>query len=424
MSSRRPIPRRARMTPAESIVQFQRRKARRLIIPINDIEPQSKKMPDAQQDQFQEVVMSVLSDLKSQPFSGPIALDVRLSTTRPTAPQAHTIAKNLLDLLECRRAGVRGSRSHVLYKNDSQIHALAVSCTHGKDHPHISIRARTLSAMLKDLELAGEALRHLDEEDPARWYQQEFERDSIDDFRRLVEQEAASRSRLGDKLYEAMLKFGRWQAQRSLFKRSGVTPAQLCWLFGLPKNPYTGVLNETWDTVFRDAPLRMQVGALPIKSGESDAFKKRIDTAIEAFKARWDWLIQPLVVPLALEVLIRPSFAAPKASLKDLDNLVREYILPRIVPAFGTVTDHRWTIDFDELRRTDPALAKRWGPTPTPPKATRDGVTRYEAWRLPPIKGKDGFVSIALALDEFEGSLLQQIDELVDGWAEQVRAKV
>ena len=41
---------------------------------------------------------------------------------------------------------------------------------------------------------------------------------------------------------------------------------------------------------------------------------------------------------------------------------VRDYLIHGIVPSFGTVSDHRWTIDFEELRRTDPELAARWGP--------------------------------------------------------------
>jgi hypothetical protein len=55
------------------------------------------------------------------------------------------------------------------------------------------------------------------------------------------------------------------------------------------------------------------------------------------------------------------------------------------------------------------------GGKPTPPKATRDGVTRYEAWRLPPAKRKSqGFVSVAMSLDEFDGNILKQIDDQID----------
>jgi hypothetical protein len=141
---------------------------------------------------------------------------------------------------------------------------------------------------------------------------------------------------------------------------------------------------------------------------------------LTAFKRKWNWLISPLVVPVGLEVIVRPSTATPKAVLHDLDNIVRDHLLPQVVPKFGTVTDHRWLIDFEELRRRDPQLAASWGPNPTPPKATRDGVTHYEAWRLPPAgAGETGFVSVALVADmEFRGDFFHQIDDQIRRWAD------
>jgi hypothetical protein len=347
-------------------------------------------------------------------------LSVQLSTTKATAPQAHTIAKNLLDLLGPRRPKVRNSREHVLYKDDSQIHALAVSCRHGEERPMIMIEANSLGAVVNDLELAAECLRSLEENDPNSGHRSDQERESVASFRRLIEHEAEHRGRLGDQLYEAMAKMERWYAQRALLTRAGISTAQLSWLFGRPKSEVMRPLIDLWNDVIRNAPIRIHVGELPATPGTSDAFKQRIDAELTAFKRKWDWLISPLVVPVALEVIVRPSPATPKAVLHDLDNIVRDYLLPRVVPRFGTVTDHRWMIDFEELKRRDPKLAASWGANPTPPKGTRDGVTRYDAWRLPPAgKGETGFVSVALVADaEFTGVFFQQIDDQIKRWAE------
>jgi hypothetical protein len=90
-----------------------------------------------------------------------------------------------------------------------------------------------------------------------------------------------------------------------------------------------------------------------------------------------------------------------------------------LVRSHSSPTDHRWTIDFDELRRTDPKLADRWGDNPTPPKGTRSGVTRYEAFRLPAAKkGEKGFVSVAIVLDDqLSGDVFRQMDEQIEKWA-------
>src|SRR5437879_6319684 len=49
-------------TTSKCIAQFQRRRERRLVIPIEGIEPQSKRMADARKDRFQQEVISVLRD--------------------------------------------------------------------------------------------------------------------------------------------------------------------------------------------------------------------------------------------------------------------------------------------------------------------------------------------------------------------------
>ena len=86
------------------------------------------------------------------------------------------------------------------------------------------------------------------------------------------------------------------------------------------------------------------------------------------------------------------------------------------------MSDHYWTIDFEELRRRDSELA--WGANQTPPPGTKSGVTRYEAWRLPPVAGEAGFVSVALVADlDVSGGLIDQIDRRNQDWAdEQTRA--
>jgi hypothetical protein len=412
-------------TPEGRLVQHRRRERRRILIYLDDVEPQSKKMVDADKDAFQRKVLKELKDLRRAAFVGPLALSVHLSTTRATAPQAHTIAKNLLDLLGSRRPSVRGSRKHILYKDDSQVHGLSVSCAHGETQPRIAIEARPFATLLDDLELSAEALREIEENDPGRRYRADREEDAISSFKRLVQNETENRRRLGDQLYEAMVKMERWYAQRALLARSRLNTAHLCWLMGRPKGDVMDPLHDTWDSVIRGTALRVNVGELPSTPGSSAEFKRRIDAELTTFKRQWEWLISPLVVPAGLEVVVRPSPTTPKAVLHDLDNIVRDYLLPQIVPKFGTVTDHRFTVDFEELKRVDPGLAARWAAEPGPPKGTRDGISRYEAWRLPPAPArKKGFVSVALVADtEPYGDLFQQIDDQIKQWADLVQSE-
>ncbi len=402
-----------------ALARYRKRADHRVGVLVHDVEPQSKRMSDADRDRFQTAVSEDMTTFSRGPFSGPVALKLDLRTTSRNAPQAHTIAKNLLDLLGTRRPGVQGKRRHLLYKDDAQIQALSVSCRHGEEQPMIHIAGRPLSALLDDLEFATEAMRAHEMENYGDVYQQEQEQEWIEDLRKLKRDERGQRDRLGNESYDAYFNMVRWNAQRALLGRSGVDLPVLGWMYGRPRGAMSVMSPEGWAEMIGKSKLRLQLGDLPMTRGSSDSFKRSIDDEIAAFKQRWNWVISPLVIAVALEVVVRPNAATPAAVLHDLDNIVRDYLLPSIVPSFGTVTDHRWTIDFDDLRRRDPDLAARWGPDPTPPPGTKWGVTRYEAWRLPPAEGQAGFVSIALVADmDARGDTFDRIDEWARKWAD------
>lgn len=142
---------------------------------------------------------------------------------------------------------------------------------------------------------------------------------------------------------------------------------------------------------------------------------------MQSFANHWERFIKPLAVPVGVQVVVRSAPATPKGVLHDLDNIVRDYVLPKVIPTFDAVTAHRWTVDFKELRRIDPVLARRWEAEPGPPRGTRAGVTHYEVWRLPPAaRGSKGFVSVALVSGKGYGTdTFRDIDELIERWASQ-----
>jgi len=93
-------------TDAGASARYQQRRRRRIHISIDDIDPQSKKMSPADRAAFQSSVAEQLSEVKRSTFRGDIALKLDLATASKSPPHAHTIAKNLLDLLGKRMEGV------------------------------------------------------------------------------------------------------------------------------------------------------------------------------------------------------------------------------------------------------------------------------------------------------------------------------
>src|SRR5882762_3350337 len=108
---------------AGALARYKQRRRRCVHINIDNIEPQSKKMSPTDRTAFQTAVAEQLTALKRSTFRGDVALKLDLATTSKTAPHAHTIAKNLLDLLGARQAGVSWPKRSLLYDDDRQIQA-------------------------------------------------------------------------------------------------------------------------------------------------------------------------------------------------------------------------------------------------------------------------------------------------------------
>jgi hypothetical protein len=412
-------------TDEGQLAQYRSRKSRRLHVAVHAVEPQSKRMSEVDRDRFQAEVLACMLMRKRMAFRGSLALRIDLSTSSKNPPQAHTIAKNILDLLAARRPNVKGREACVLYKDDKQIQALSVSCRHGETQPLTMLEARPMSAMLKDLETATEASRQLELSDPSRRYEDDRNDDWVKSLKDNIKNEEALRIRLGDTTYDAFTKFYRRHAQRALLSRSTVNVSVLHWMCGQSEVASGIFAPDAWVELIRSHGVRLEVGELPIAKGTGDAFRARIASAIADFQTKWNWLLDPLEIAVALEVVVRPSPGTPRGVLHDLDNIVRDYLLPQVVPAFDTVSDQRWTIDFEDLRQTAPELAAAWGANPLPPKGTRSGVTRYEVWRLPPSsESGPGFVSAALVADmDARGGLMEQMDDLVEEWSTMLSRK-
>ena len=107
--------------------------------------------------------------------------------------------------------------------------------------------------------------------------------------------------------------------------------------------------------------------------------------------------------------------------MHDLDNVVREYLIPNVLEILKPASDYAFTLD-DDARKSLAKLARDSKQNPLPPLSTATGVTRYEAWRLPPAdEGSEGYVQMALVNDlTGHGDLFGQIDTIVDRWSDKL----
>lgn len=233
---------------------------------IQNVEPRSKKaMPVEDQLNLQRQVLQTLETRRRQSYRGPVVMQLRLSTTDRTPAHAHTLAKNILDLLGRPLTQLATSRKGLLYFDDTQIHALSVSCEHGTEVPNIFIKIQSLGDFHDDLRLAlyvlaqdgGEEWDDIDEEDEFALY-----RDLITDERLL-------RPRVGDKAFDMLLDTSKRSAQRQFLGHAKLHPRDLAYFFRAWDLRYTehqemwDDLALRWEDIFKTTPLRILIGELP-----------------------------------------------------------------------------------------------------------------------------------------------------------------
>jgi Holliday junction resolvase RusA-like endonuclease len=393
-------------------VQFQQidrnqRLLRTLYLDIEGIEPRSKKaMRDTERLKFQTAVLCHLKDRRRRAFQSQLAAEIRLETTIRNPAHPHTIVKNLLDLLARPLRGLQTRRRALAYQDDAQIDVLSVVCHHGRSAPRIRIKLRPLRDLLVPLGLAFDA--GIIREEDSCW-------DENDDLlfagERLSEIRADEiwwRSKFGDAKYENLEQFALQSFQGAFLGQGGLTVSDIAAMFDLGGRGLEANWSQLWQETYDASLLRIRLTELPQREGQSANWKTEIDAKLAEFRSKWAHILDPLLVPVALEVVVKPPPPSRKSNVHDLDNVLRSYLLPSVVTALRPPSHFAFTLGGDAE-----AL---------PPRSTQIGVSRYEAWRLPPAaEGADAFVSLSIVADlTGHGSVLGRMDRAIDKWVDQL----
>jgi Holliday junction resolvase RusA-like endonuclease len=366
-------------------------------------------MPIRDKVDIQRQVLTSMRQLGRRAFVGPVVLGITLQTSAQNPAHAQTIAKNLLDLFARPLEVLGTARKGLIYFDDSQIQGLSVTCHHGNDTPNIFIDARPVGAFVADLRIAHDWVNASDDDHRI----DDAMDDAIDNYRKIIREEAHWRQVYGP-AYCRILSFDRWRAQEAILKQASLTIRDLATMY--LAEPLTD-LRDLFASLFARSPLRVRLDELPHVRGTTDAYKASIDAALTAFKRKHSWVLDPLMMPVALEVIVRPPSLQQRDAKHDLDNVVRNYLLPRVLDILKPVSDYAFSKVFEELQemeRKDVIVRDR----KLPPKGTRLGVTRYEVWRLPKAKpGESGFVTLGI-VDDMAGcdTMISKVDDAVDEW--------
>jgi hypothetical protein len=397
-------------------IQRTRRFLRTVRVSFPDVEPRKKSsMPTAAKAAIQETLLANLKARSRRPFTGPVAIRLVLQTTDKNPTQSHHVAKNLLDLFST-PTYIQTGRSALLYRDDRQVHALSVTAFHGSSHPSIYLEASRLRDFLEDVRLAADVQMNSREA-----FGDDEGDDPGDQFRDLRDDASRWTKIYGELGYQTMLRHFQRAAQERVLGYGALSVGEVDGMYNVVRHPFGTIDSRDWyQRMFAGLSLRIRLSALPQVSGSGDVWRSEIDEKIDAFKTKWARLIVPLLTPIAVEVVIKPPPAKNFNALFDLDNVMRTYVVPRVIDKLRPVS-HPAFIFNDDVDGTTPTF--RVGdhrPFVTPPKSSKFGVTRYEAWRLPEADSvKDAFVTIAVVADLVGvDDIFTRVGDILDEWEE------
>ncbi|MBW1677721.1 MAG: hypothetical protein JRJ79_14240 [Deltaproteobacteria bacterium] len=362
-------------------------------------------------------------------YRSKIVAEIWLDPSVQNPPHIHTAMKKLLDIFEqpLPESGIK--RKGLIYQNDNQISYLSVRYHLGSVEGGIRAKFAPFRHFIDNLKLAYEILsgRYNDSIDRYEFEREleEFNRyredhsfsDAIEDLRRHEADKERFVEHFGIKAYNSMHIMDKMHAQESLLSMSKLSVDDLYNVFNTSEifqnNVHLRGISEIVAGWVTDSPIRMQLPSLPTEEGQRNQYKEHIREYMRGFQTHYD-ILQPLYIPVIIEVIYKPPIAS-EGFYKDLDNIIRDFILPIFHEEFRPPPTHGSVFTSVEYEDGDPLE----GMIRDIPKSVPYSVAGYEIVEIPrhPDDEEDGFLVVGLSPGSFAShSLWYRIDDIIEKW--------
>jgi len=342
--------------------------------------------------------------------------------------------KKLLDIFEkpLPESGIR--RKGLIYQNDNQIAYLSVRYHLGSDEKGIRAKFAPFQCFIENLKLAHAILSGRYNDSLNRYnFEREIEEinrthkdydfsEAMRELRKLEEEKENFITLFSEKAYNSMHLMNKMGAQEALLAMSKLSVEDLYNIYNtseffqknLPLRELAKIVSE-WVTA---SPIRIQLPSLPTKEDEKKQFKEEIRKCLIEFRSHYD-ILQPLYIPVVVEVIYKPPLAS-EGFYKDLDNIIREFVLPIFHEEFKPPPTHASI--FDSVKINDDKPLKEM--IERIPKSVPYSVAGYEIVEIPrhPEDKEDGLLVVGISPGSFAShSLWYRIDEVIEKWSKYCR---
>lgn len=372
--------------------------------------------------EFQNELLKQMETLgRKGPFTAALVVDIQFWAGSRNSPEVHTLAKHYLDLLQTPVAGVL-KRKRLLVRDDAQIEFLSCSYDSRFDDG-LRLRVRRLNDFFEDVELysdiaagnVGSGFEFTDDE-----HEETFRESAVESYRHFRNRKQDYVRRYGQESAEKIDLIWKRDAQAAILAKRRLSLKTIASLLR-PRYHYMRKHSEIAPilvatsrmirSVYEQPFVSVNFGARAVKRGESKEFKDRVRQALMEAKTRTP-ILYPLLTPCGITVLYLPPKTASKI---DLDNLVRESIIPsvhEILQPPGSRHDFLVQINSNKVDPDLAAMLRRYKQTP------KFHITDYQVFALPrtPEDPENGNVRLILHGGDRLETTWDQLDSALAAW--------
>lgn len=421
-------------TPQGQYSRYHWRRMRGYSYYIFDREPPGQGTNNAQKADFQHEILEKMKEHNRRSYRSKIVAEIWLDPTVQNPPHIHTAMKKILDIFESPLPESGIKRKGLIYQNDNQISYLSVRYHLGSGERGIRAKFATFQHFVDNLKLAYDILsgRYNDlinrfdferEMEQINRYREDHDfSEAIEAFKRHEEEKEIFLKHFSKKAYNSMHFMNKMRVQEALLSMSKLSVDDLYNVFNTSEifqnNVHIREIGEIVAGWVTDSPIRMQLPNLPTEEGQRNQYKEQIREGMRGFRTHYD-ILEPLYIPVIIEVIYKPPIAS-EGFYKDLDNIIRDFILPIFHDEFRPPPTHGAILSSVEYEDGDPLE----GMIRDIPKSVPYSVAGYEIVEIPrnPNDEEDGFLVVGLSPGSYAShSLWYRIDEVIEKWGECIR---
>lgn len=396
-----------------------------------DREPPGKATKEFQKAEFQKEILAKMKENNHRAYTSKIALQISLNPSTRNPPHVHTSMKKLLDIFQEPLPESRIKRKSLLIQDDNQIAYLSVRHHLGTGEKKIRTTFSSFTNFLENLKLAEDILSgsynhsfdRIEFEREINGIGSLYERPSfsetMDELGALERDKKRYIGQFGKKAYESMHLMHKMEAQEKLLNMSKLKIQELYNVFNasgiFKEKPLIKKLAEVMARWVTASPIRMELPPLPTQDNQKEAYKNLIKQNMETFRNQFN-ILKPLYIPVIMQVIYKPPITSHDF-YKDLDNILRDFLLPAFHKEFEPPPTHV-SILRDSIYPIDDRLKEMINKIP---KSIQHSVAGYEIIEIPRQleDEEDGFLVIAISSgSSLISSLWHEIDKIIDTWEE------